>query len=468
MSTPNHQDDSRKVPKGILKKRKQASVRVKSDSDIILNESNKTDGHDEEEIRDISGGLTNKRADDDVVVDDDDVAESKARCAKKIYEDSAEVFYFLWKLLIAMMVVLICLLSFVVYLYFKSLPADYMPSPYSLPPPPRLEGELEVNYKLERATKFLEGLIVGPEFIIIKDDHLYTGTANGSVVEINDRGGIRVITNLGKPPCGMEFDADGFLIVCDAYLGIFKVDIVTGHSQLIVSPEPALQSSLSPSSSSSSVRRTNFINDLELDDDGNVYYTDSSVFERRDFVLDVLLLRYNAMTNRVEVLKGNLDFPNGILLSKYGDYILISETSRARILKYYLKGIHLRQTYTFVDNLPCLPDNLQRTDRGTILVACGNLRYDQKRFNFVDFLQEKIWLRALLMKLPIKPILGLIPHGSMLMEFSESGKVLKTMMDLQGATISHPSHAVEGRLGELGRKIFIGSYVNNYIGVIDL
>ena len=35
-------------------------------------------------------------------------------------------------------------------------------------------------------------------------------------------------------------------------------------------------------------RPLRFLNDLDIDNDGNVYFTDSSIYQRRDFFLDVL------------------------------------------------------------------------------------------------------------------------------------------------------------------------------------
>jgi len=35
-------------------------------------------------------------------------------------------------------------------------------------------------------------------------------------------------------------------------------------------------------------RPLRFLNDLDIDSDGSVYFTDSSGYQRRDFILDVL------------------------------------------------------------------------------------------------------------------------------------------------------------------------------------
>ena len=44
---------------------------------------------------------------------------------------------------------------------------------------------------------------------------------------------------------------------------------------------------LLPSSVNIDGRPLNFLNDLDIDGDGNIYFTDSSRFQRRDFVLDM-------------------------------------------------------------------------------------------------------------------------------------------------------------------------------------
>ena len=46
------------------------------------------------------------------------------------------------------------------------------------------------------------------------------------------------------------------------------------------------------------------------------------------------LLRYDPLHNSTEVILKNLHFANGVQLSKYDDFILVAECSRARIIKF--------------------------------------------------------------------------------------------------------------------------------------
>jgi len=45
------------------------------------------------------------------------------------------------------------------------------------------------------------------------------------------------------------------------------------------------------------------------------------------------LLRYDPLRNSTEVLLENLHFANGVQLSRYEDFVLVAETTRARIIK---------------------------------------------------------------------------------------------------------------------------------------
>lgn len=48
------------------------------------------------------------------------------------------------------------------------------------------------------------------------------------------------------------------------------------------------------------------------------------------------LMKYDSKTKQVQVVLENLSFPNGVALSKMGDFILIAETTHCRILRYWL------------------------------------------------------------------------------------------------------------------------------------
>nr|KJB35496.1 hypothetical protein B456_006G117500 [Gossypium raimondii] len=121
-------------------------------------------------------------------------------------------------------------------------------------------------------------------------------------------------------PLGLRFDKNtGDLYIADAYLGLFKVG-----------PEGGLATPLVTEVDGVPLR---FTNDLDIDDEGNIYFTDSSSkFQRRNFMQLVFssensgrLLKYNLYTKETAVLVRNLQFPNGVSLSKDGSFLVFCE-----------------------------------------------------------------------------------------------------------------------------------------------
>ena len=83
-------------------------------------------------------------------------------------------------------------------------------------------------------------------------------------------------------------------------------------------------------------------NSLAVLPNGSIFFTDSSSkFKVNDSIFDILegrgngqLLHYNPAEEKVHIVSSGLHFPNGICLSHDANSLLISELSRARILRY--------------------------------------------------------------------------------------------------------------------------------------
>ena len=120
-------------------------------------------------------------------------------------------------------------------------------------------------------------------------------------------------------PLGMRLTKDGYLIVMDAYLGIFKVNVVTGmwpvaprkfclvHSQKVTAHVASLlcphrkradfwdsffltwlagdHELLLPSSVKINGAEPKLLNDLDIATDGTIYFSDSSTrWQRRELI----------------------------------------------------------------------------------------------------------------------------------------------------------------------------------------
>ncbi|KAK3040167.1 hypothetical protein RJ639_028417 [Escallonia herrerae] len=126
-------------------------------------------------------------------------------------------------------------------------------------------------------------------------------------------------------PLGLRFDRKtGDLYIADAYMGLMKVG-----------PEGGLATSLATEAQGVPLR---FTNDLDIDDEGNVYFTDSSTkYQRRNFMQLFFsgedsgrVLKYDSSTKETTVLVRNLQFPNGVSLSKDGSFFVFCEGTVGR------------------------------------------------------------------------------------------------------------------------------------------
>ncbi|KAG8383115.1 hypothetical protein BUALT_Bualt05G0151200 [Buddleja alternifolia] len=110
---------------------------------------------------------------------------------------------------------------------------------------------------------------------------------------------------------------------------------------------------------------------------GDIYLSDlGSVFTRTNNMTEILLkgdstgrlLKYDPKTNETTVLLTRLAMPAGLVVSRDGSFVLITEYVECRITRYWLKGPKANTTDIFV-NLPGNPDNIKRTRTGDFWVA---------------------------------------------------------------------------------------------------
>ena len=148
------------------------------------------------------------------------------------------------------------------------------------------------------------------------------------------------------------------------------------------------------------------------------------------------LIKYNPSSNATEVLIRGLHFANGVQLSRNEEYVLVAETTTARIirycayhkitafilifwcktikgeywgiswrvcytstpfLRYYLKGPKSGKMEYFAENLPCFPDNIRLARSGGYWVGCALMR-SSDRFSLMDFMLKRPQLRLFLAK----------------------------------------------------------------------
>ena len=125
-----------------------------------------------------------------------------------------------------------------------------------------------------------------------------------------------------------------------------------------------------------------FTNDLDIDDNGVIYFIDTSHTRSLGEVLEEhieahprgRLYSFNEKTNELQLLLNDLYFPNGIQLTPSHDALLINENTKARIIKYYLTDDKSGKVEVFAV-LPGFGDTIRFTSRETLLVPFTGVRY---------------------------------------------------------------------------------------------
>ncbi|KAK1301630.1 Strictosidine synthase [Acorus calamus] len=99
----------------------------------------------------------------------------------------------------------------------------------------------------------------------------------------------------------------------------------------------------------------------------------------RDYALLVMsgestgrLMRYNPTNNQLTVLLRGVTFPNGVALSRDNTFLVYTETTNRRVVKYWLRGPNAGSSEPFADDLPGFPDNVKRNSKGEFWVALSN------------------------------------------------------------------------------------------------
>lgn len=337
----------------------------------------------------------------------------------------------------------------IITLFLKSAPIN--PAAFTPPEAPEFLGVLEANNLLQKAELLALGKISGPEEVALdKKGRVYAGTRDRKIMRLLPNGHLEVFAETKGRPLGIKFDKDENLVVCDSNNGLLSIDTKGNIKVLATSAEGV---------------PFKFTNALDISEDGTIYFTDaSSKYGQNEYLYDLLesrphgrFMAYNPTTGKTEVILKDLYFANGVALSLQEDFVLINETSRYRILRYWLKGPKVGTHDIFIDNLPGFPDNISSNGKGTFWLALFTVRNKT-----ADMLHPIPFFKAQLTKLPKlfwpKPKLyGLV------LALDEKGIILKSLHDLTGKHLKEITSA-----NEYGGFLYLGSLNNDRIGKYKL
>ena len=146
------------------------------------------------------------------------------------------------------------------------------------------------------------------------------------------------------------------------------------------------------------------------------------------------------------MLLGNLYFANGIALSKNEDFVLVNETGRYRITRYWLKGEKAGTSDIFIDNLPGFPDGVSANRNGIFWLAIPSPRNPA-----MDNAHPSPWLKGVISKLPTFMQPSAILQGTVI-GLNERGEVVRTLHDQDGDKVFMITSAEQ-----VGDTLYLGS-----------
>ncbi|KAF4366947.1 hypothetical protein G4B88_029271 [Cannabis sativa] len=316
-----------------------------------------------------------------------------------------------------------------------------------------------------------EGEVFGPESL--EFDHLgrgpYTGLADGRIVrwmgkdvgwetfalvtsncverseklcakgnESTTKKQWKVEKRCGRP-LGLRFDKEsGKLYIADAYYGILVVGSEGGVATPLathVHGKPIL-----------------FANDLDIHTNGSIFFTDTREATGR-------LLRYDPPTKTTHVVLDGLAFPNGVQISRDHTFLLFTETTNCRLMKYWLEGPKTGHVEP-IANLPGFPDNVRINENGQFWVAI-----DCCRTPIQEVLSHNPWIRSVYFRLPIRMsflarLMGMKMY-TVISLFNEMGEVVEVLEDRKGVVMKLVSE-----VREVKGKLWIGTVAHNHIATL--
>jgi len=219
---------------------------------------------------------------------------------------------------------------------------------------------------------------------------VFTGTEDGALWRVSHDGRrMDQVAHTGGRPLGLEIDLDGRLLVCDAELGLLRVDPRTGGVEPVMDTISGIP--------------MRFCNNAAIAGDGTVWFSDSSTRYgidrwKDEFVQNTCtgrLLRL-APSGQVEVVLDGLAFANGVALAADESYVAVAETGARTVVRRWLTGPDAGTRDHLVTDLPGYPDNIARGSDGLIWVSIAS-----PRDPVVEGLRSApLWVRRTVTRIP--------------------------------------------------------------------
>lgn len=295
---------------------------------------------------------------------------------------------------------------------------------------PLFEGITKLNNELTTVEKIDLGGWVGAEDIVFDSmGNLYCGVhkaendfSDGRILKINPNGKIELFYDAGSWVAGLHFDNQNNLIALSHKQGLISIS-AEKEVTVLANKDDKNRPFLIP-------------NGLDIDSKQNMYFTNTSsespytIKYGRKLILEMKpnggLYKYNPATKAVEALVDGTYFGNGVVVSKDETYLLMVETTKYRLVKYWLKGENAGKTEIFMDNLHGFPNGISIREDGTFWLG-----FTTKRNDALDKIHPKPGMKKVVYNLPnwLQPKQD---KFGMVMHISENGTILNTFFDSTG------------------------------------
>lgn len=332
-------------------------------------------------------------------------------------------------------------------LVFLSWPSPIQPATWT----PKASPTIPQNTRLAATERLALHQLHAAEDVLVDTNQRLYATDGSRVVRLSPAGkSLETLANPGGQTLGLAWLNPDMLVVANQPLGLFTVNI---HSKTIQHlPTPGVH----------------YANSIAVGRDGQtLYFSESSnryYGEPWKYLYDLLeakphgsLYALNIKSGRLTRLLDQLYYANGVALSPNEDYLLVNETYRYRIHRYWLKGPKAGQNDIFADNLPGFPDGLSwDTKSGHYLAALFTVRNP-----VVDKLHQAPFLKAQLAKLPRflwpKP-----KHYGLVIALNPEGRIVESWQDPSGKIFAISSAR------RIGDRLYLGSLHGGFAGRLTL
>lgn len=337
----------------------------------------------------------------------------------------------------------------VLYLLFWPVPIEPIAwTPQEIPPP---TGDYEPNERLADTERLGIGDAFGPEDIAIDGQgRIYTGVDGGRIIRLYPyTSKTEIFSDTGGRPLGLEFDPSSNLIVADAKKGLLSIDPDGSVSVLATEADgvPIM-----------------FADDLDIAKDGIIYFSDASTkFSYDSAMLDWFesrpngrLLSYDPKSGETAVLLEGLYFANGIAVSPDQSFVLINETFRYQVRRYWIAGPKKGQSDIFIENLPGGPDNVTCNGKDTFWLA---LPIGPATRKMMDPLLSRPFLRKIILRLPESLRAESMVHEGYVLGLDIEGNVIHNLQDPTGQAYGFITSVTEHK-----GLLYLGSVAQDALG----